>query len=187
MTRARSSQLKRITVRMPEQWRGKVTDRRLSAWLRSIPDQLPPDPGGGAFRRSFALSAQSVQHLRQQVRTRRMEPSGFVRSLIASSLGVSRTQTTIAVPAVSQRVAAVVSSFDRKNLGPTSAASGSDLRHADPQGKEGFQKYVAELERIARAGKPNSGEAQVRLARIREQANAKLVDAADYVARRTAV
>ena len=155
---------KRITIRMPQEWKGKITDQKLSTLLDNVPDKLPPDPGGGSYRRSFAFSSEEWQTLKRNASSRRLELSVFVRRLIASKLGFSSPPVPRQVP-------------KRKTPLPTSpilvvprsvSAGQRFVSQNQEDGKRAFQKYVEELERIARSGTMESGEAQVRLARIRE-------------------
>ncbi len=166
--------LKRITVRLPEPWRTKVSDGKLSSWLRSIPETLAPDPGGGTFRRSFALSAEAWERVKQNARKIHEDPSAWLRRLIAAKLGTptmppSRIVSRSAAPA-------------RDTAKPVRPTARADLQpYNEDQGKKDFQKYIAELESIVRSGRPEAGEAQVRLAQIRKAPIArKLVDAGPH-------
>lgn len=157
---AKSNQtLKRLTVRMPELWRGKITDAKLSSWLRSIPEPLPPDPGGRTFRRSFALSAEVWERVKQHARRLHVDPSVWLRRLIATKLDTCPTVSRSIAPAIDpvKRIP-IIRRTDHATRGP----------YSEDDGKRAFQKYIAELETIVRSGRPEAGEAQVRLARIRE-------------------
>ena len=166
--------LKRLTARLPESWRGTVTDQKLASWLRSIPDTLPPDPGGGTFRRSFALSAEACQLVELRARKLREDPSAWLRRLIPAKLGAH------SVPALPSRLPAppVPVKSIVQPVPVIRRTARATKPYSDDQGKREFQKYIAELEGIARSGRPEAGEAQVRLAQIRKVQNAqKLVDA----------
>ena len=65
------------------------------------------------------------------------------------------------VPVTRQKVAFVVLLSGRGNLSPTSPARPSDHHYTERQGKEDFQKYVAEPKRTAQSGRPDSGRAQI--------------------------
>lgn len=165
--------LKRLTARMPEQWRGKITDGKLQNWLRSIPETLPPDPGGGTFRRSFALSAAAWERVKQHARKMNDDPSAWLRRLIAAKLGTpamlpSRMVNRSVAPAPTAKPVPAFHRTTRADLQP----------YSEDQGKRDFQKYIAELESIVRSGRPEAGEAQARLDQIRKDQDArKLVDA----------
>jgi len=166
-----SNILKRLTARLPEAWRGKVTDQKLASWLRSIPDTLPPDPGGGTFRRSFALSTEASEQVKLHARQQHEDPSAWLRRLIAAKLGLAPT----ALP--SRPLAPASRSPVEITVKPVPAVrriTRADARpYSEDQAKKDFQKYIAELETIVRPGKPEAGEAQVRLARIRQAQRAQ--------------
>jgi hypothetical protein len=172
--------LKRLTVRMPQPWRGQVTDARVWAWLRSIPGTLPPDPGGGTFRRSFALSTEAWELVKRHPRKLQADPSAWLRRLIAAKLSAP-----VVAPSPAMLPSGIISRLaapgrDTAKPVPTVRRTArADLQpYREDQGKKDFQKYIAGLEAIVRSGKPEAGEAQVRLARIREiQAAQQLVDA----------
>ena len=74
-----------ISFRMPDSWRGKVSDQQLLAWLREYTLQrpaLPADPGPGRFKRSFRLP-DSGQALIQNLGG---HDSSFLRRLIGFHL-----------------------------------------------------------------------------------------------------
>jgi hypothetical protein len=174
--------LKRLTARMPEQWRGKVSDGKLSSWLRSIPETLPPDPGGGTFRRSFALSAEVWERVKQHAGKMNADPSAWLRRLIATKLGACQASSSAILPIRPQATLSRSTAPSGDTVKPvpvirrTNRAAGEP--HGEDQGKKAFQKYIAELESLVRSGRPEAGEAQVRLVRIREiQAAQQLVDA----------
>ena len=166
----RVSKNARLTLRMPESWRNRVTDRKLSTWLRSIPPSLAPDPGGGLFRRSFALTSDELLHVKQHARMLRTEPSTLVRRLIATHLEGAKRNSPPAVSStrlgrVTDRIASIP---ERASGSGLPAAPSPPAVPSEQEGKKAFRDYVSELERIAQSGTPESGEAQVRLARIRE-------------------
>lgn len=92
-----------ISFRMPEAWRGRITDRNLVAWLHEYARQpylLCSDPGPGDFKRSFRLSGDDAQ-LIQRLSADRV--SAFARRLIAQRLN-SAVRSTRLLPSSSARV-----------------------------------------------------------------------------------
>ena len=158
----------RLTLRMPESWRDRVTDRKLSKWLHSMPPALASDPGGGSFRRSFALTVEEFSQVKRQASTLRVPPSTLVRRLIATHLDSSkpvREQRRITQASTPGRLA-VSSPTERRREALPAPPLAAVLAERD--GKAKFEGYVSELERLARSGSPETGEAQVRLAKIRD-------------------
>lgn len=158
----------RLTLRMPESWRDRVTDRKLSKWLHSVPATLAPDPGGGSFRRSFALTVEEFSQVKRQASIFRVPPSTLVRRLIATNLEfrkpvAERPRVSLASPP--GRLAISSPTEHRRGALPAPPPAAS-LPERDP--RAAFEQYLFELERVARSGSPAAGEAQVRLAQIRD-------------------
>ncbi len=102
-----------VSFRMPEDWRNKVTDQQLAAWLREYAAKrpgLPADPGTGPFRRSFRLSG-SDKRLLDDVAGG--DVSSFLRRLINYHVDGRRTapahpaQPTLTAPRSTPKPAAI--------------------------------------------------------------------------------
>jgi hypothetical protein len=157
----------RLTLRMPESWRNRVTDRKLSKWLNSLPDSLAADSGGGLFRCSFALTWEEFSRLKHQSSLLGMQSSTLVRRLIATHIEGFKSAADRQRPSAPPKVTATAKrpSGEHANTSAVSHLSGIP---SERECKEAFKTYVSDLERVARSGLPESGEAQMRLARIRE-------------------
>lgn len=157
----------RLTLRMPESWRNHVTDRKLSKWLNSLPDSLAADSGGGLFRCSFALTWEEFSRLKHQSSLLGMQSSTLVRRLIATHIEGFKSAADRQRPSAPPKVTATAKrpSGEHANTSAVSHLSGIP---SERECKEAFKTYVSDLERVARSGLPESGEAQMRLARIRE-------------------
>jgi hypothetical protein len=168
MSAASNHRWKRLTVRMPEPWRGQVTDAKLAGWLRSIPETLPPDPRGGGFRRSFALSAEAWERVRQHAGKLHADPSAWLRRLIAAQIaGHAAPPATLPSRPPVAHIRSIIAAETPKPV-PALPRMTRSTPFSEDEGKKDFQKYVTELETIARSGRPEAGEAQARLAQIRK-------------------
>lgn len=97
---------------MPETWRGKASDRQLVAWVHDYDARrtaLPPDPGPGAFKRSFRLSASDMRLVKNLAAG---DLSSWLRRLIAFHVGSPQL-----LPAVAARNRVAVASPARALVG----------------------------------------------------------------------
>ena len=141
-----------------------------------MPATLAPDPGGGSFRRSFALTVEEFSQVKRQASNLRVPPSTLVRCLIATHLESSkpiRGQPRLTLASPPGRLA-VSSPTERRREALPAPPPAAVLSERD--GRAEFEQYVSELERVAQSGSPAAGEAQVRLAQIRDYGHFHLLD-----------